>query len=179
MGDEWGRPRLQDIDHLDDERDMAVMRGDWKDEEDVKDEWDAEDEKVTLPPPPPPPVAPIKSAPKKTTIPPVIMENETEQEKKARLEKLVRERDLDSAMTLFGISGKSPTTGEACMTSSTRTAERTSENTIVIQSLFDSMNPTTVAEFDSFTRVITKRLESLEVTFAIFPLLLIVHPLVQ
>lgn len=147
----------------DDARDLAVVRDTWEDEdEEVKDAWDAEDE------PSPAPVAaasvPITATKNKkgakggaeTTAGHDAELNETPQERKARLERLVQERDLESAMSLFGISG--PPRKEA--------AAPTAPVAAAPASPFDTLEPSTVAEFDQFTRIITKRLEAFEVCIA-------------
>ncbi|PJF18456.1 Eukaryotic translation initiation factor 3 subunit J [Paramicrosporidium saccamoebae] len=145
MGDEWGRPSCANI-TLDDGRDLAVVKDTWDDEEDVADAWDAEEEPV---------VVETAKVPKKPKAKPAesyvsdVPANETEHEKKARLERLIREKDLEHAMSLFGISAPEKTADSAPTTS-------------IAQSPFDTMTPTTVPEFDQFTRLITKRLETFE-----------------
>jgi hypothetical protein len=145
MGDEWGRSSFVNI-ILDDKRDLAVIKDNWDNEEDVADAWDAEEEPVV--------VEPVKQ-PKKPKAKPVetvlndVPANETEYERKARLEKLIREKDLESAMSLFGISASEKTTDSTPITN-------------VVQSPFDTMTPITIPEFDQFARLITKRLEAFE-----------------
>ena len=87
---------------------MAAARDSWEDEE-VADSWDAEEEeeegevqKV---------VEPVKKAaavPKKAAAPiaKIIAEEpqESEQARKDRLNRLIKESDLENAMALFGIS---------------------------------------------------------------------------
>lgn len=85
---------------------LAAARDSWEDE-DVADSWDAEEEeekveevkKV---------IEPVKKAPapKKTvTATAVIAEpEESELERKERLNRLIQESDLENAMALFGIS---------------------------------------------------------------------------
>lgn len=79
----------------------------WEDEEDVADSWDAEEEeeeevKVVLKPAPK--ASTTTTTAKTTTTPVAVKKVETEQEKKERLERAIKESDLENAMALFGIS---------------------------------------------------------------------------
>lgn len=140
-----------------------MVRDTWEDDdEDVKDAWDAEDEPT--PPPAATASAPVTSTVKskkskgEATTTAAVDEaelNETPQERKARLERLVRERDLESAMSLFGITGSAKKESVATTTTTAAAAASASP--------FDTMDPSTVAEFDQFTRIITKRFEAFEV----------------
>lgn len=131
---------------------MAVVQGNWEDE-DVAETWDQEEEtKVETAPrttrPKPKTNITIKTA---TTDDPIV--DETEQERKARLEKLVQERDLDSAMSLFGVEKKLENLAAAKSNTAAASASTPA---------FEMSNPTSIPEFDSFTRLITRKLESLE-----------------
>ena len=134
---------------------VAVVKEDWEDDEDVKDSWDAEEEEEAPKPAPKPKAAPKpKPAANKTPAVPAVVEPvETEFERKQRLERLVQEKDLESAMNLFGVSDTRPNKDAAAAAA---------PSVVVQQSPFDAMDPTTPAEFDQFTRIITKRLEQLE-----------------
>lgn len=145
----------------DDAAGMAVVRDTWDDEEDVKDDWDAEEE-----PAKPIVAAPAKPRPSTTSTPTTSTtkpsaaktttapNNETEQEKKARLERLVQERDLDHALSLFGLSSDAHKNGPPPASNPVPAAS---------VSPFDTLNPSSIPEFDQFTRIITKRLEAFEV----------------
>ncbi len=80
--------------------------------------------------------------------------NETEAERRARLEKLVQEGDLENALSLFGLEGaaRSGAAGSA----GTKPIIKT------ITSPFDTMSPSTMVEFDQFQELIVRRLGSLE-----------------
>lgn len=137
--------------YIDDLTDLAVVRDDWEGEDDVQDDWDAEEK-------PAKPVVPAAAPPKKTVKPIVPKElplaTETEQERKVRLDRLVKERDLDNAMGLFGLSL------EARNVEQEPSSRAPSEaNTL----LFETFTPTNIPEFDHFSRIITKRLEAFEV----------------
>lgn len=147
---------------LDDERDLAVVKDTWDDEQDVKDSWDAEEEEEVKPVVKPKEVkTSTKQVSKPTTAKTVPIEatpeivNETEGERKARLAKLVQERDLDHALSLFDIEGvKRESVSKKTSNGSSLAASL---------SLFDTLTPQTIPEFDQFTRLIAKRLESFEV----------------
>ena len=135
---------------------MAVVGNDWKEDEDVRDSWDAEEE-VTKPPSttvvtdPPPQRTRKPKAP--ATEENSLVRDESEQEKKARLSKLVKEKDLENAMSLFGLSVD--TKGEL--------KKETKDTAPASASPFDSLSPSTPSEFDQFVRIVAKRLQGFEV----------------
>lgn len=92
------------------EREQIVMaKESWEDEEDVADSWDAEEEEeeeeeVKVVVKPAPKASTTTTTAKTTTTPVAVKKVETEQEKKERLERAIKESDLENAMALFGIS---------------------------------------------------------------------------
>lgn len=145
---------------LDDEKDLAVINNDrWDEDNEVLDDWDIE-EPVTKPAEQRPKPASAKPSKKNivapTQPPHTIVLNETEQERKARLEKLIRERDLDSAMSLFGLENKGV---QQDTSSSSPIKQQTSS---LPGGAFEAANPTTVPEFDQLTLLISKKLITLE-----------------
>lgn len=153
----------------------------WDEDEDVLDAWDAEEEEEERPrEKEKEPKAPsrTKSASEKpegkasagqkmvpTAATATEPTNETEAERRARLDKLVKERDLESAMELFGIGGqpkKSTTTGTA---GANTTPSQQSAAAAVAASppySFETASPGSMAEFDQFSRLISRKLEGLE-----------------
>lgn len=142
---------------LDDERGLAVVKDTWDDEQDVKDSWDVDEEEAkpaAKPKAAKQAVRPAAAAAKASPAAAAAVVNETEGERKARLERLVQERDLDNAYSLFGIEG-------GVRESAAKTLPGAA--TIAASSPFDTLHPQTAPEFDQFARLITKRLEAFEV----------------
>ncbi len=157
----------------DDDKGLAVVRDDnWDDEQDdqVADDWDAPEDNQPVSK-----VATAKTKPAASTgtkrekalpsskstlqgaVPPgtttAPSHQETDAERRARLEKIVQERDLESAMELFGISGSSKTSSSGIAASVTGAS--TSNDT------FETFTPTTTVEFEQYSRMISRRLEML------------------
>lgn len=135
----------------------------WNEDEDVLDAWDAEEEdkEDKIKKEAPPKAKPVdKKVEKKASTVATAPANETDAERRARLDKLIKERDLESAMELFGISGKSvapATSGSATSSPSKQTT--TSASPV---SSFETASPESMAEFDQFSRLISRKLETLE-----------------
>lgn len=123
------------------------------DDDEVKDAWDAEDDdagadtgadaKKKAPP---------KASKTAARAEPEATAEESAEARKARLEALVRENDLESAHSLFGVD-RAPCAASA----------RTPAPASASASLFDTLVPTTAGEFEQLSRVVCKRLQALEV----------------
>ena len=135
-----------------------VKNDHWDEDNEVLDDWDveepptkpAEHRSKPIPVKPPKKNIPVPAQPSQADV-----LNETEQERKARLEKLIRERDLDSAMSLFGFENK----GAKDTFTSSPIKQQTSS---LPGGAFEMANPTTVPEFDQFTLLISKKLTALQ-----------------
>lgn len=144
----------QVIDDWDDEVPVVAAATVYEDDE-VLDDWDAEEKVVEMAPAKV--EIPKKSKPvkKETLIHEDMYVNESEADRKKRIEEAVRIRDLESAMSLFGVDS---VTDEGA----TAVKER---NTVKINaSHFDTMNPNTLTEFDQFSKIIVQRLQTFEVS---------------
>lgn len=159
---------------------MKDQQWDEDENEDVLDAWDAEEEdeekkkkeKKTLPraesaggktegraaASQKAPKAAAAAAAAATMVP----INETEAERRARLDKLVKERDLESAMELFGINGqpKKSTTNMAGASAGAMSSQPPAAASPPYS--FETASPGSMAEFDQFSRLIGRKLEGLE-----------------
>ncbi len=124
-----------------------------RDDADVADDWEAEldaEEDAARPraraPPKPRPAAPAPYVDPHA--------GETPQQRKARLDALEKQRDLEAAMDLFGVGGDARPAQSAPAPAPAPAAASASP--------FDTMAPTTVAEFDALARVVLRRCEALE-----------------
>jgi len=83
---------------------------------------------------------------------------ETEAERKARIEIEQQEKDLEHAMGLFGIESK-PKPAETKSEGKERHVEVSRS-----RSPFDTLQPNSIPEFEQFAQIITKRLEAFKVS---------------
>ncbi len=132
-----------------------AKKASWEEEEgDVADAWDAEEEEVVVVASAAPPVAAPAKKKKEPAAGATLQGghyDESAEERKARLERLVMESDLVNAMSLFGIEG-----GEA--------AARPAAAAAAVKqyvSPFDTSDPRSTKDFEAFAALIAKRCEGL------------------
>lgn len=150
--------------------DANIIRESWEDAEDddVVEDWDADEDEdnSTSPPPPPQKTTPKPKAKKavvedKKVAPADPYANETSAQRKARIERVQQQADLDSACSLFkmdnlslGDDDKSNSVSNNITSSSTASDSPTGE--------FYSSEPCNLNEFLSLSAHITKRLEAFQ-----------------
>lgn len=145
--------------------DSNIIRESWEDD-DVVEDWDAdedEDNSTSLPPPPPL----QKTIPQPKTQKAVVEEkkvasvdpyaNETSAQRKARIERVQQQADLDSACSLFKMDNLSLGDDD---NSSNITSSNTASNSPAGE--FYSSEPGNLNEFLALSAHITKRLETFQ-----------------
>lgn len=150
---------------------MVVVKESWENEEDVADSWDAEEDEPVVT------KAPVKAAPAPAKPPAKAKAqpeapaagNETPEQQKQRLNRLIQESDLENAMALFGISKDQVNVDEVLgvekkpsSKSSSSLAASSAAASSASASPFDAANPQSWSEFEAFSALISARLTAFE-----------------